>query len=580
MSLKKSMLYKKLFFTYTIVVIFLIGIFDVYLINYVKSNNKRNRFYLGEKLAYDVGEIMKEIENSNKYIVNNMYYDYMLNEDIISFLKKDTNDYLKGKLDTFSTNNQFIYRGTEDFVEKSFISNEKIFNIGFLSIGDKAVRLFNNLNQIQIKALEPNVEIESLPKVVFFQDKIVYFNDIKNPDNLKLEGKLIISYSLSSINNIIAKYGTEYDVFLVNQKNKTGYYNNEKNKYTSDELNLLFTMPEGDSVKLNNTARVTKKSFSEYIDIISKTSVKNLIESPKIFYNSIILLDIVVLVLTLSILKVKLEKFTKRTNRLLIGMEEVKSGNLKARIPIDNEIDEITYISENFNEMCADLDKYINKSYLAEINQKKAEMIALQNQINPHFLYNTLECIRMKAICNGDKEVGKMLYNLSFLFRKQVKDNNIITLKGELDYCRKYMEIFKFRYREKFDFNINCPDDLYDNEMIKFTLQPLVENYFVHGIVLEDTENFIEIKVIKENEYIKIIIDDNGRGIPEIRLNEINEKISKGIYDQSENKSIGIINAQERIVGTYGEKYGIKLENNIKGARVIVIIPCKRVSEI
>lgn len=108
MSLKKSMLYKKLFFTYTIVVIFLIGIFDVYLINYVKSNNKRNRFYLGEKLAYDVGEIMKEIENSNKYIVNNMYYDYMLNEDIISFLKKDTNDYLKGKLDTFSTNNQFI----------------------------------------------------------------------------------------------------------------------------------------------------------------------------------------------------------------------------------------------------------------------------------------------------------------------------------------------------------------------------------------------------------------------------------------------------------------------------------------
>ena len=259
-------------------------------------------------------------------------------------------------------------------------------------------------------------------------------------------------------------------------------------------------------------------------------------------------------------------------------MEEVKSRNLKARIPIDNEKDEIRYISENFNEMCMELDKYINKSYLAEINQKKAEMVALQNQINPHFLYNTLECIRMKAICNGDKEVGKMLYNLSFLFRKQVKDNNIITLKGELDYCTKYMEIFKFRYKDKFDFNIDCPSEFYNNEMIKFTLQPLVENYFVHGILLDEKDNFIEIKVVKLNDKLKIIIDDNGRGIPINRLKELNENISEGSLENTGEKSIGIINAQERIVGTYGEDYGIKLENNSKGTRVIVTIPCKEVN--
>ncbi len=79
-------------------------------------------------------------------------------------------------------------------------------------------------------------------------------------------------------------------------------------------------------------------------------------------------------------------------------------------------------------------------------------MISLQNQINPHFLYNTLESIRMKAICNGDKEVGKMLYILSVLFRNQLKDKNIITINTELKYCTKYVELFKFRYNDLFDF--------------------------------------------------------------------------------------------------------------------------------
>ena len=137
-----------------------------------------------------------------------------------------------------------------------------------------------------------------------------------------------------------------------------------------------------------------------------------------------------------------LKRVSARLNRILDGMTQVMGGDLTVRLAAEKNGDELDVIACHFNEMCEKLDLHIQKSYLAEIDQKNAEMSALQSQINPHFLYNTLEAIRMKAICNGDSEVGKMLYSMAVTFRSQLKEADIITLAQELHYCKKISGAF------------------------------------------------------------------------------------------------------------------------------------------
>lgn len=236
---------------------------------------------------------------------------------------------------------------------------------------------------------------------------------------------------------------------------------------------------------------------------------------------------------------------------------------------------EIQHLGKAIKSMVKQMNMLMENIMNEQEAKRKSELNALQAQINPHFLYNTLESIRMKAICNGDKEVGKMLYTLSFLFRKQVKDSNIITLKDELDYCSKYIEIFKFRYYDNFNFEINCPKDLEKYKIVKFSIQPLIENYFIHGIRFEDYDNELKIDVTKEENDIFIKIIDNGRGIPNEELEKINDKL---LSDRQDSNSIGIENVNKRIINEYGEGYGLKiLKNKDKGITLVVKILCKEV---
>ncbi|HJD00312.1 MAG TPA: histidine kinase [Candidatus Dwaynia gallinarum] len=577
MRKNKSTVYKRIFIMNTIMVVFLIVSLDIYFVKNIVRNVKEMQFYINEKVVNDVNEELNKIYDHSNNLVNDIYIDELIIRDIIDFLNMDTITYLKYKIDKLSNSDNYYYKGIENFTKLSFLENDNLKEITFVSFNRNEQSTFNRLNQIAVKKIDQHKFYTNgeLLKSISDKDTISFIREINNPVDLKKEGLILLTYDLRYLNYIYEEYDRKTNIIVLDNNGYVIYDSKEMLNYEpyifyekviNSEKNKKLMLD--DSYYVEN---ILSDGNIRAISIIKAQELEDLPNAILIF----IFIGLILFILSQGVSYFKLKVLGDRTNNILNAMDKVKNGNLDVEISLTSDSDEINYIAENFNYMCKDLNKYIDKIYKAELEQKKCEMLALQSQINPHFLYNTLESIRMKAICNGDKEVGKMLYTLSFLFRKQLKEKNIISIENELDYCRKYIEIFKFRYYDSFQFFIECDEEVKQMQIIKFALQPLVENYFIHGIRLEDEDNILKIIVSKEENNIIIKIIDNGRGIDDVKLCLLNENIKNRKY---EGDSIGIINVHERIVLEYGKAYGVRLfKTEDKENIVMVKIPCKGV---
>lgn len=577
MRKNKSTVYKRIFIMNTIMVVFLIVSLDIYFVKNIVRNVKEMQFYINEKVVNDVNEELNKIYDHSNNLVNDIYIDELIIRDIIDFLNMDTITYLKYKIDKLSNSDNYYYKGIENFTKLSFLENDNLKEITFVSFNRNEQSTFNRLNQIAVKKIDQHKFYTNgeLLKSISDKDTISFIREINNPVDLKKEGLILLTYDLRYLNYIYEEYDRKTNIIVLDNNGYVIYDSKEMLNYEpyifyekviNSEKNKKLMLD--DSYYVEN---ILSDGNIRAISIIKAQELEGLPNAILIF----IFIGLILFILSQGVSYFKLKVLGDRTNNILNAMDKVKNGNLDVEISLTSDSDEINYIAENFNYMCKDLNKYIDKIYKAELEQKKCEMLALQSQINPHFLYNTLESIRMKAICNGDKEIGKMLYTLSFLFRKQLKEKNIISIENELDYCRKYIEIFKFRYYDSFQFFIECDEEVKQMQIIKFALQPLVENYFIHGIRLEDEDNILKIIVSKEENNIIIKIIDNGRGIDDIKLCLLNENIKNRKY---EGDSIGIINVHERIILEYGKAYGVRLfKTKDKENIVMVKIPCKGV---
>lgn len=219
-----------------------------------------------------------------------------------------------------------------------------------------------------------------------------------------------------------------------------------------------------------------------------------------------------------------------------------------------------------------------NRSYEQELLLRQANITMLQSQINPHFLYNTLECIRGQALLHNEEEIAQTAKALSLFFRYSISGKtSIVTIGEELDNIKNYIQIQRFRFSERFSVEIDVEDSSLTNVMIpKLTLQPILENSIIHGFSDIVSDGILTIRVKRVSQNVSIEISDNGKGMRIGQLNRIYRQLNgqKEEAEASGRVGIGLQNVDRRIKLLFGDEYGLSLNSCLgMGTTVEVFIP-------
>lgn len=431
------------------------------------------------------------------------------------------------------------------------------------------------LNKNEIYRWMPSDEISDELKGHFSLIRLI--NDVKNIT--EYTAALRADISEQSIVDILNKalFTRSTLSFIVNSEGEVICASSNKRLYNPKNLQPIIKMS-------NSISSFDYKMERDRYYVISKdienTDWKMILLIP---YKQIHELNIktlkqvvtLILIITPFILLITLfavNSNTNRINKLIVNMNRVtKKGDFDINIVVDSQ-DEIGQLMEAFEFMIKKVKELLNEQYHFGKEIKSLELKALQAQINPHFLYNTLELINWMAIKDNNKDISNIVNLLSKFYKLSLsKGEDIVTVQSEIEHVKSYVDIQNYRFCNSINLTVDIPDEILKCKIPKITLQPIVENAIIHGILeKKEQRGKIDIKGYVENQKVILIIEDDGVGIPQEKLNllKTNEILQK------EGHGYGIKNINERLKIHFGADFGVFYNSKLNyGTEVRVIIP-------
>lgn len=271
----------------------------------------------------------------------------------------------------------------------------------------------------------------------------------------------------------------------------------------------------------------------------------------------------------------------RRLSKLVEQSGEIAKGNFIQSDSEDDGNDEFSVLEDSMNQMSAQLMDLIEREYKAQLLQaekeketNQAKLLALQSQVNPHFMFNALESIRLKAMVKGETETAQMIKYMARMFRNLIQwENNIITLKEEILFLDEFLHIQNYRFGDEFSYEIAVSDEAYRCLIPKMMLQPLVENACIHGIEAVTDDRWVGLEACVEDGWLKLYVEDNGGGMTAEKLEELKAML-KG--EASAGRSVGLWNVYRRLVLYYGEDFRFDIDSMPgKGTRCSICIPAR-----
>lgn len=311
-----------------------------------------------------------------------------------------------------------------------------------------------------------------------------------------------------------------------------------------------------------NTLRYTRWKIVTFQDVsgINQTRQSVLLTFGVIFGGSILVTSIAAILLS--------NRISKPLDSLKAHMETFKRG---AFLPIEIKSGqkEVVLLSERFNHMASEIEQLMDRVYKEQRAKRKTHFQALQNQINPHFLYNTLDSILYLSEQNRNDDVQKMVVALSKFFRLSISnESGEVRLEEEVEHARNYLMIQQIRYHEVFTFTLNVDSALLNYQVLKLSLQPLVENAISHGIDPQSRENTIAIDVSRQEDMIHARVTNSGYGLSEAQI----DAIRRMIQSEEEVEHIGLKNIYQRLKLQFGDLADLRIESDHENTTTVTLI--------
>lgn len=329
---------------------------------------------------------------------------------------------------------------------------------------------------------------------------------------------------------------------------------------------------------------VDKEAYSEFgtyvfhddrlgWDIVNITDTSSLLASTKRQLILILLLGAAIIAAAIMLSTAMSTNIVKSVRHIVDGMKQSQDGDLSVRIAKDADMPvEIESIADGFNDTLGKLNDAITR-------QREAQIMALEAQINPHFLYNTLDTINWMAIDRDEYDISNAISSLATILRYAIVNSNAqVSITEESEWVKKYIYLQQYRMKNRFSCSIFVSPEITDAQIHKLLLQPFVENAIVHGIDKNSPDAKLSLYMEKSDDMIRIRIEDNGPGMDD----EMMENINNGIYeeDTKSRPGIGMKNASTRLGMYYGKSGSLRVERaDPHGTRVIIMIPYRKKSD-
>lgn len=495
-------------------------------------------------------------------------------QDYLSFNDKKDEDYSSKATEAFNIINNTM--NMNDEINFIGVVNNKFSD--FLYKGDLSLSLskFDKVYEKDFKIAMP--ALSGTMRINYnnaYFDGEMYTLNIYQPiysttSMINEEGLLVLNIDNNLLNqlNIREKGDLNTDIYLMDTTGKV-LTASERHKREAIIENIRFFKGTGGTFSRSGYLYIYQKINAWNYFVVSQIPLVELYGSSlrTMFVLAGVIFAMTIIALLLS--RTMIRKSYEPMEKVISKMDCVSAGKINVRINSENMPPDFKTLALGFNEMMDEIMKLMEEVKLEQHQLEQIKFNALQSQIQPHFLYNTLDCIHWQAIVQGNKEVSVLVKALAQYYRICLsKGKDIITLKEEIEHIRNYLVIQNMRYDNIIEAEIAIDEELLSVQLPKMTLQPLVENSIYHGLKAKDgMKGKITVSARISEDKVFIIIEDTGTGMSKEEIDEMNASITQ--YDDS--FGYGVRNVNRRIELIYGAQYGLHYKQNDTGGVTVEI---------